>query len=919
MMGVDVNNIGIVNGWSPLSNYSSRELAEESNNIPAPNHIQLCFKGRYNASKPGIQQVYITPISGTNELTSEILKYFEAVGIKDSLNQLKSLNKILDILNTTGTFEVNAGLLQDNRFEDLVTKLNHHNAYKVSDAGIRNIIFRDIRKVSTDPRNMILAYSPIDKAMDLLKDALKAQVKKKMSIPKSFFDGYSKGLIQEANSDGKQTVGIMANGIKVFFALTSYFNNYFSDIRKAPQSIRELMNSRKFYLRKLTINGNDKYLSAGVSDVRLEENQLRLFNEAIKMIDKDAYEKAAAGIKTRPLYLGDSDASLMISALISLATDNAKELALAKMNATIQLASMHIYLAAMGFSADDIIAYTTSPIFSKLASMLKADPYLGLEGRIDKNVWEELETWVNSDNKETGKKNSTQKEYDQLRQIYNSAKELKRLASLLGINQGVKNDIFKAAAYDHGFANILSERLNELSFGDYPLVDFTKNQLNSSPEVISALLRQKGINLYDHTEDQTAEDYGVILLNKIKDLQSRIGQIGFNLLEGIDTVRYFKDPEYKQFVIDLYDICKVNFNVYDVINDSPNFSAMIEKFSEAIRELTGASAKANFVLRQGESLWDKNLPANSRSYIDIGNGEFELDKINYEVPSSYYQDFIMKMATRFFDDYVISDFVTSNDWFVNNFKYNIRIGGTVNKTYKFDMTSNSDMNEMLINFKQFMNDVIIPRLRKKYKNNTFIRSIVKKNINRRGDSEMRWVFKFNVDQLTSDYDKLKYEELVGGFNLLKDEKLGDILGHSNSSEQGLDLTFGDLLYLYNTLFNEQFGQNSLSLLFDKYITDSQAVSLPMKIIEHYKAFDTGEKTIQTESRYFMYYILKNRLGKVRGQMTFKVGDPLPINPDQRYILTNIESTKKTSEAYKKSNVLLTALKSGNLEYNLNCN
>ena len=109
------------------------------------------------------------------------------------------------------------------------------------------------------------------------------------------------------------------------------------------------------------------------------------------------------------------------------------------------------------------------------------------------------------------------------------------------------------------------------------------------------------------------------------------------------------------------------------------------------------------------------------------------------------------------------------------------------------------------------------------------------------------------------------------------------------------------------------------MLFDKYITDSQTVSLPMKIIEHYKAFDTGEKTIQTESRYFMYYILKNRLGKVGGQMTFKVGDPLPINPDQRYILTNIESTKKTSEAYKKSNVLLTALKSGNLEYNLNCN
>ncbi len=33
--------------------------------------------------------------------------------------------------------------------------------------------------------------------------------------------------IKEANQDGKGTVGIMANGLKSFFALTQYYNTYY--------------------------------------------------------------------------------------------------------------------------------------------------------------------------------------------------------------------------------------------------------------------------------------------------------------------------------------------------------------------------------------------------------------------------------------------------------------------------------------------------------------------------------------------------------------------------------------------------------------------------------------------------------------------------------------------------------------------
>ena len=54
----------------------------------------------------------------------------------------------------------------------------------------------------------------------------------------------------------------MANGLKAFFALTHYLNKY----RKDPNFI----NSNRYFLSRLEINGEDKYFST-ISDVEFEE------------------------------------------------------------------------------------------------------------------------------------------------------------------------------------------------------------------------------------------------------------------------------------------------------------------------------------------------------------------------------------------------------------------------------------------------------------------------------------------------------------------------------------------------------------------------------------------------------------------------------------------------------------------------
>ena len=54
---------------------------------------------------------------------------------------------------------------------------------------------------------------------------------------------------------------------------------------------------------------------------------------------------------------------------------NAKELALAKMNASIDLACMHLFLVVMGYNAEDVVKFTTSQAFSKVASILSKSKF----------------------------------------------------------------------------------------------------------------------------------------------------------------------------------------------------------------------------------------------------------------------------------------------------------------------------------------------------------------------------------------------------------------------------------------------------------------------------------------------------------------------------------------------------------------
>jgi len=90
-------------------------------------------------------------------------------------------------------------------------------------------------------------YSPIDQAMKYFTDVLQ-KIEDSSALERDLDDGgLSIARTQYVNSVGKKDVGIMANGLKAFFALTQYFN-------KHRKNLAELIDSNRYFLTKQNIN-----------------------------------------------------------------------------------------------------------------------------------------------------------------------------------------------------------------------------------------------------------------------------------------------------------------------------------------------------------------------------------------------------------------------------------------------------------------------------------------------------------------------------------------------------------------------------------------------------------------------------------------------------------------------------------------
>ena len=107
---------------------------------------------------------------------------------------------------------------------------------------------------------------------------------------------------------------------------------------------------------------------------------------------------------------------------------------MAKVNASVELASIHIYLMILGLNPTEIVEIMTSPIVEEIVYQLKDDIFTKDYSNTVSSIIKDLKN-------KYGKMPEILSMVQNFESIYSGAQELKRLAKLLSINQKTKANI----------------------------------------------------------------------------------------------------------------------------------------------------------------------------------------------------------------------------------------------------------------------------------------------------------------------------------------------------------------------------------------------------------------------------------------------------------------------------------------------
>ena len=279
-------------------------------------------------------------------------------------------------------------------------------------AGYRNRIVYKINKMLRDPITQGNLNLPVDEAMAELKKSIPTP-EYRTELYRTWDNPATKYRIQFDNMVGRDVIGISAVSLKGFFALTTYANNKVLNIVNLIQQYKaDLLNSKKHNvtlgnqivqeLQKICFDAKfikDPLVKSGIatisnlrftnllSEVRnlpeiqysigLDTNRLTTLKvytakDEFNNEKMDEFGKflnlqrliSDLDIYANGVYSNPKDANMVLSGYTSLATDNAKELALAKMNATSQFADLHTYAVITGTRPKDVISFMASPAFN---------------------------------------------------------------------------------------------------------------------------------------------------------------------------------------------------------------------------------------------------------------------------------------------------------------------------------------------------------------------------------------------------------------------------------------------------------------------------------------------------------------------------------------------------------------------------
>lgn len=892
----DINRNGIYETYSPYANLDSPALLKASEKylpFPTGDKIkveeihdptittmhQLIAKQHYDgkrlfglANKLNQQDaLFLINYTRNKDVTVEVNTNSEQ-NIKDLADILESINSKDwysykdDISNTRS---LTALLFPDNEMvldvdlydkieSGIIEAIDKHNTYlknnskAKNDRILKNFAVTSLLNIIKNPVNLREAQSSVDVMTSTAKNLTKASPKN--AVQKTFTPGNVFNKIQSINENmvGKDGIAICATGLKSFFALTHMYNTVLNDENTSNEEKEALMCN-------VTIGGKTY---KGLANVNVDQKLIKSL--------ADATEGNFTALQDYLLAQEwESDAANEASAFLSLSTDNAKELALAKLNAGTQTLGMYLYGLSLGVPVDTLFKIMTSPLAFRLVELAKGDIFSGNSGcrtilgaldYLHKDPLEQLSRFNTfdlstynegkpKDQKILGPadfawqllQNSIADDYNEKLPLLRQLAFKDNAVQLIEDLRSKVNQISSVIQTEEEF-NLYSTLYNQaLDFMEQYIAD-VKLELDSGSydtvygkSVIATDLETLALGADEYKEigkilklNKEVSTNALDLQNQVANIEevitrrlrqlARVKSRGGSDIHGatkdelknpdkykIDLERFLYDEVYQWEKIVQYDRIKQSYNVLRVLTTDPQYKGYMETLYMAHQGLLNKQLKYRFTVGKIADFIQKNKVTGNLQQQVLKNGN---NYVDYKLRQSWMRDS----------------------------KIQITIPGSTDKmkTYAFIGTPNSysqlyfdktiqlgtDMGDA--NFKLWMEQTLIPKLKvdPTLKDNIFIQHL-SPIVNSRTNLGMTAVY-YGLNGINmlpqSDAEREMFDIHKDAFNQLATYGLiRDAKGHT--------FAIKDLFYLYSLICNNgKFGPTSLHKIFEDYLDSGLAQS-----------------------------------------------------------------------------------------------
>lgn len=859
LMGLSFDDNGTYVGWSTLFDYSSLSTLKASEYLPMPK--KKVYKLN-NTTGLDIGK-YVNDIIESEKAGNRVKKINTYVKLLNYLHK----NNITDIKSTSDFADKEA-------IKEVFHKIQEHEftkiPYNLQEDASKNFISSHIQNTVQNIRNMIAAYSPIE--MEDFRAASENSPKGSQSQKYTLFNPATKFVMQFQNMTGKNVIGIAANGEKASFMWHYYINDvirevndvlpntdsYQSDLNKEIAKLNLLDSSKVFNnieVKKYLLDTNyyqdvnktfEEHLSkmptlqklkaigqkVKYSKFNFTTNRIlgRSINDIHSITTNTLPDVQFEGINEELMrsygvkLTGNVVVDLMISQVLSAATDNAKELILAKVNAGSKLAKIYLFLITMGYDINDIVSFMTSPVVSFIDTLSETNIFSNIEINLNEAIMIasgdfsfipykffkngrlslSTESFNNLKKGEIPSKNPYSegtydyRKFEDMCNFIMKIHDLKKRNINIDIKEKIKNGLSEDEAKKQA-DNEFKEDLAEF-----------KNVLEGADE-FSNLGKFLGLNQGLPTSQEELQkrigSIQKILSSRIKAYNKTVSEDQQIEDTPLDVKRYLKDPEYAQSIKELYERVKKCVNVFEVLDQIPQYRSILDIFS-GILDI------------------HHYLPIKSRAFNKVYD---QLKKQGIYLPEDF-----QKRMLKSIDNAIISKFlIRSNLKIIYPEKSSlINIARQEEISKEGGILRFNDIAD-IASFKNIFENVIIPALQKgiiyeydsenqkvvetsvdNLKDNKFITSLLETD-----EREMP-IYKCDLDMLLTDStisNKIKFYKYTKGLHELAKIPVNG------------GMKISDMFVLYNLIVHKNnYGSDRMTKLFESFIGNHGELSLLSK-------------------------------------------------------------------------------------------